>query len=79
MSLVAWLQGQTANRTGLLHNSILQKFPLSKIRNIGENHEIIVVSTAKILGCFSKKAILQQPLFLGEELPFGETALDLFL
>ena len=36
--------------------------PVSKIRNGGGNHEIIVVSTAKILGCFSKKAILQQPL-----------------
>lgn len=79
MSLVAWFQGQTANKMGLLHNSILQKFPLSKIRNSGENHEIIVVSAAKILGCFSKKAILQQPLFWGEELPFGETAPNLFL
>lgn len=64
--IVAWFQGQTANRMGLLHNSILQKFPLSKIRNSGENHEIIVVSTAKILGCFSKKAILQQPFFGGK-------------
>ena len=79
MSLVAWFQGQTANRMGLLHNSILQKLPLSKNRNSGGNHEIIVVSTAKILGCFSKKAILQQPLFLGGELHFGETAPDLFL
>ena len=62
MSLVAWFQGQTANRMELLHNSILQKLSVSKIRNGGGNHEIIVVSTAKILGCFSKKAILQQPL-----------------
>ena len=38
--------------------------PISEIRNSGGNHEITVVSTAKILGCFSKKAILQQPLWL---------------
>lgn len=45
---------------GLLQNLFLQKSPIPKIRNSGGNHEIIVVSTAKILGCFSKKAILQQ-------------------
>ena len=53
---------QRGAKQGLLHNSILQKMPVSKIRNIGGNHEIIVVSTAKILSYFSEKAILQQPL-----------------
>ena len=33
-----------------------------KVRNSGRNHERIVVSTAKILGQFSEKTILQQTL-----------------
>lgn len=46
---------------GLLQNSIQQKSHILKIRNSGRNHEIIVISTAKILIQFSEKAILQQP------------------
>ena len=60
----------------LLHNSFFLNLPISKIRNSGGNHEIIVVSTAKILGCFSEKAILQQPLQLWRP-PFSHCLSDL--
>ena len=46
----------------MLQNAILQKFPFLKVRNSGRNHEQILVSTAKILGKFSEKSILQQIL-----------------
>ena len=46
----------------LLQNGNLRRCPFLKVRNSGRNHEIIVVSTAKALERFSKKAILQQSL-----------------
>ena len=51
-------------KKGVLQNAILQKFPFLKVRNSGRSHEQIVVSTAKILGLFLEKSILQQTLFV---------------